>query len=143
MPEGWSFNNESFPSDHSIWRWANPDGSGESIELYGSGCAGCVQGPSVTKPKPTGGLPEGARAGEAPTACTLNYDGPLPGETLASGKPADRHGLPAIGRVTVTNMNGTIDGFYRITVWLRAEQKDDAQAVVDSFRLSGSREPTC
>jgi hypothetical protein len=130
VPADWRYRDATYPSDHSLERWADPHDAGARLQVEVSGCVGCVQ----------------------PQSCVLNGTGcrPAPEQVVPartiSKRKLDRWTVrfvartagrkyPDRGLVAIAHRGNEIQGFAVVQLWLPAGQAKLANAILASFRL--------
>jgi hypothetical protein len=145
VPAGWQFLDASFPSDHSVWVWRDSAAPERRVEVYGSGCVGCVTDvqtdPDARIPKPVHALPEDVEQSTPVTACVLDYTGKFKGNRTAT--PIPQGDLPDVGRIVVTFQGEGIDGWFRVDAWLPMFEAAQARAIAQSFQLTSGKQTSC
>lgn len=150
IPEGWTYEASSYPSDHTTNLWVDASATADRVEVLASGCAGCAStGSAATTPAPEAVVPSGAANVTSVSECEVTYtDAAYGGDDLASNSSGSSSVAPVadplsdIGMVLVTNQGGRVDGYFRIDVWLPPSQESLANQILASFS-AGANEATC
>ncbi len=126
VPEGWQYEDETVPSDHTTDVWQDPTSPGQRLSVVRSGCAGCVER-SVDQPTPDPALvaPTTVVASKQVDPWTFEYEAPtrLPGDL-------------DFGQVSVAHAGSAVTGYARLDVVLPAGDQALAEDVLGSYAPS-------
>jgi len=136
LPGTWTFTNESYPSDHSTFLWADPNNEDNRVELVVSGCVGCAENMSTGQPDPQGLVPSGTSSITQLSPCKVAYAGSYTGGYTAHAVPPDPY--PDNGLIVVLLDSGRVDGSWEVDLWLQPGEQTLATQILNSFEAGQS-----
>jgi hypothetical protein len=130
LPAGWTYQNATYPSDHSTEFWRDPHDRNAKLEVQDSACVGCVQpqkcivqGKGPCGPRPENLLPKNAV-----------WHKKLDRWTLRFRAPSQTSPYPDEGLVVVLHRGNDIQGFIYAELWLPAARRSLAYAILATFK---------